>query len=1593
MKQSIVFFDTEISVQDKRIHDIGAVKENAVFHSLSVKDFCDFFQDADFLCGHNIIHHDLTYLSENKDFSINFTAIDTLYLSPLMFPMRPYHALLKDDKLQSDEMNNPVNDSIKAKDLFYDECDAFLSLNNNFKKILCGLLYKHEEFKGFFDYMDFKPENEDLSDIIKKDFKGRICSNSDINALIQNNPIELAYSLSLINTNDSHSITPPWLTINLPKIENVLKTLCNTPCAEGCPYCRNRLDVHRSLKEFFGYDEFRTYNGEPLQEKAAKAAVDGKSVLAVFPTGGGKSITFQLPALMAGKTVRGLTVVISPLQSLMKDQVDNLHNIGITEAVTVNGLLDPIERANSLQQVANGSAMLLYISPEQLRSRTIEKILMSRNIARFVIDEAHCFSSWGQDFRVDYLYIGDFIRQLQDMKQLQTPIPVSCFTATAKQKVISDISKYFKKNLGLDLEIYASSAARANLRYTVLYKENDEEKYNELRRLIEAKNCPTIVYVSRTRRTREIAERLTSDGFPAKPFNGKMEPNEKIANQEAFIRNEIKVIVATSAFGMGVDKKDVKLVVHFDISDSLENYVQEAGRAGRDPNIQADCYVLFNNGDLDKHFLLLNQTKLSINEIQQVWRAIKNLTKFRSTVCSSPLEIARAAGWDDSVNDIETRVKTAISALETAGYIKRGRNVPRVYATSIIAKNMSEAVSSIDRSALFSEKEKKAAKLIIKSLISSRSIANAENGEAESRVDYIADTLGLTKEEVINSINLMRQENILEDSMDMSAYIYASDTENKSTLLFRRFVKLETFLLSQMTDEGCEFNLKEINEKAIEEGVATSNIKNIRTIIYYLTIKNYIAKPESGGYNTIKITLSTKHEKLMDKFRRRVDICYFILKQLYTLASKSSDNKGEKLVEFSLVGLFNDYKSAGILNKDISLSDIEDSLLYLSKIGALRIEGGFLVSYNGMEIKRLVKDNKIRYKREDYRLLNDFYKHKTKQIHIVGEYANLMVNDYNAALQLVQDYFQMDFNKFESKYFKGDRAKEIERNITPGKYNQLFNSLSAMQTDIINNSSSKYIVVAAGPGSGKTRVLVHKLASLLTMENVKHEQLLMLTFSRAAATEFKKRLIDLIGNAANFIEIKTFHSYCFDLLGKIGSLDGSEDIVKNAAEMIENGEVEQGRITKNVLVIDEAQDMDKNEFALVRALMEQNDDMRIIAVGDDDQNIYEFRGSDSKYLRTLIDKYGAVKYEMTDNYRSSRSVIALANAFVENIHNRMKSMPINAVTDEEGTVIITHHRYRNMFEALVNQLTETRCNGKICVLTNKNNEALQIAGMLNERGIHAKLIQSAERFRLYNLAEIRFLLKTIDNSLTGPVISDKSWENAKHQLTETYADSTCLENCLNLMRDFESINRTKYHSDFLQFIMESNYEDFYTDNMEDVYVSTIHKAKGREFDYVYMLLNGNEAESDEEYRKLYVGMTRAKRNLYIHTNTEIFDHYTFPEVVHLNDPNRYNAPETISIPLTYKDVVLNFFKDKKRLILKLRSGQNLTVNYPFLSAEIDRKQVNVAKFSQKFYKQLDEFNRKGYTPVAAKVQFIAAWKGDNDPNETAVLLSEMVLKK
>lgn len=1597
MEKMIVFIDSEID-SDGRIADLGAVCENgAGFHSSSAEAFSEFIADAEFICGHNVIHHDMKYILPVLKNPVSAGYIDTLYLSPLLFPERPYHALIKDDKLLSDELNNPLNDAVKAQRLFRDEVNAFMALDERIRKIYFALLGSVEEFKGFFEYLGHNGGSEDIVDLIRETYRGKICDNADLEIFIRQRPAELAYTLALIGTEDYHSVTPPWLIHNFPNIENIVKLLCNTHCKYGCPYCRSMLDIHKKLKEFFGFDEFRTFDNEPLQERAAQAAVDGKSLLAVFPTSGGKSVTFQLPALVAGQTERGLTVVISPLQSLMKDQVDNLSEKGLADAVTVNGLLSPIERTEALERVSSGLATIIYISPEQLRSRTIERLLLSRNVVRFVIDEAHCFSAWGQDFRVDYLYIGDFIREYCNKKGI-CPIPVSCFTATAKQKVISDIRDYFKEKLGFDLELFASSAARKNLRYSVIYRNNDAEKYSMLRQLIERKDCPTIVYVSRTRRTSELAEKLTKDGFPALPYNGKMESSEKVANQDAFMSGEIGIIVATSAFGMGVDKKDVGLVIHYDISDSLENYVQEAGRAGRDPMLNAECYVLFNNDDLDKHFTLLNQTKLSIGDIQRVWSAMKGMTKYRPTVCCSALEIARAAGWDDSKKDVETRVKTAISALEQAGYIKRGHNVPHVYATGILAKNTEEARKKIERSGLFTEKETAQSMRIITCLISERSRSDDAN-DAESRVDYLADKLYMDKKDVIGCVTLMRQAGVLADSMDMSAFIYSGDNENRALRILENNTKLERFLLEQLSDEEKEYNLKQLNEAAENDGIKFSNVRRITTLLYFLTIKEYITKERRGSDNVV-ITPKQPVSELKSRFEKRCEIARFIVKTLYSESQNSvrtESSKNTALVEFSVVGLYNDYIAEPHLDmslNEVTLTDVQDALLYLSKIDSMKLEGGFFVLYNGMELKRLILDNKIRYKNDDYRSLESYYKHKIQQIHIVGEYANLMVKDYDSALQFVQDYFQMDFNGFIAKYFKGERAIEITRNISPEKYHQLVDELSDVQRQIISDTQSKYIVVAAGPGSGKTRVLVHKLVSLMMLEDAKHEQLLMLTFSRAAATEFKKRLMALIGNAANFIEIKTFHSYCFDLLGKIGSLEGAGEVIPKAVEMINSGEVEIGRIAKSVLVIDEAQDMDGHEYALVRALMSRNEDMRVIAVGDDDQNIYQFRNSDSKYMKSFITELGAAQYELIDNYRSRKNIVSLANEFANTIKNRMKTTPIHAVSGENGNVLIVRHKSENLVEPVVNNVIETYIDGKACVLTSTNDEALQVCTLLNKRGIRARLIQSLGDFKLRDLAEVRYFLKKIDDRLQTAVVSRELWEYAKSELNRKYGDSACIEICNNMIADYEKTKGYSiYRTDLEEFIGESQYDDFYPDELDAVYVSTIHKAKGREFDNVYMMLNKVCPDGGEQSRKLYVGITRAKSNLYIHCNGNVFDGCNIPDVEKTTDDKNYTEPCEIALMLAHTDFYLNHFKRNKNIIFGMRSGMHLSVNDNALTAELNGRVVRAAVFSRKLLNDIEAYGRKGYVPYDAVIKFIVAWKCNDDGKYYPVPLVDLFFRR
>lgn len=1597
--KTIAFIDLEIESTKGKIVDIGGISANgSAIHTRSLSQLTSFLSKTQFIGGHNLFSHDLHYIQrELAAAGIDHTsAIDTLVLSPLLFPKQPYHALVKDDKLQTDDVNNPLNDSMKARDLFFAEVDAFNQLDETFRKILFLLLKDQMEFGAFFRYMDYSVQSLNPEVLIREQFHTHICLHANLERLIANNPVELAYCLALIHADDPFSITPRWVLRTYPEVERIIYLLRNNACLVGCRYCNDKLDIHKALKRFFGFDAYRTFEGEALQEKAVQAAVNQKSILAIFPTGGGKSITFQVPALISGETTKGLTVVISPLQSLMKDQVDNLEKHGITTAVTINGLLDPIERAEALERVENGSAHLLYISPESLRSKTIENLILSRKIARFVIDEAHCFSAWGQDFRVDYLYIGDFIRAIQEQKNLDEHIPVSCFTATAKLKVIEDIRDYFKKKLSLHLEVYRSGAGRTNLRYQVISKQG-EEKYNTLRDLIDQKSCPTIVYVSRTKRAYDLAERLNKDGYLARPYHGKMDAKEKSANQRAFIDGDVPIMVATSAFGMGVDKKDVQLVIHYDISDSLENYVQEAGRAGRDETIAAECFVLYNDDDLGRHFALLNQTRLSIKEIQQVWRAIKQETRqFRQTLCSSALEIARKSGWDDNVMGMETRVTTAIAALEEAGYVKRGQNSPRIYANSILAKNAQEAIDKINASERFHDSQKITATRIIKKLLSSKSRKHATGEEAESRIDYISDHLGIVREEVIHIIQLLREENILADSKDLTAFIKKGERKNRSLQVVDEYGMLEQFLLSQIEEQEKTLNLKELNEKAELSGCLAVNPARIKTIFIFWSIKNWARNKVLYGSKSLMTAVAVQPvASLQEKMKTRHELSKFIVSYLYELSLEDAHPeamKDEVLVEFSILGIKEAFENHFALFKTaVSTADVEDALFYLARIDALKIDGGFMVVHNRLTVERLEQDNKRRFKNEDYQKLEEFYSNKVQQIHIVGEYAQKMLDDYKGALQFVDDYFKLNYSSFLQKYFKGSRESEIKRNITPAKFRQLFGELSPAQLDIIKDNQSKHIVVAAGPGSGKTKLLVHKLASLLLMEDVKHEQLLMLTFSRASASEFKKRLIELVGNVALYVDVKTFHSYCFDILGKVGSIEKSDKIIREATERIRQGAVEVKEVTRTVLVIDEAQDMNAEEFSLIEALMEQNEDMRIIAVGDDDQNIYEFRGANAAHLVDLVKTRHATKYELVHNYRSKSNLVEFTNRFVAKIANRLKQTPIIAHDTANGKIKLARYTTGNLIPPLVQDVQDTELTGTTCVLTKTNEEALQLTGLLSSKGLNARLIQTNDSFDLYNLHELRCFFGELANLQCVTTISDDAWQIALQRLNIHFHRSTKLNLCIKLLQDFAVTNpKIRYQSDLEVFVRESKLEHLYDDSHDTILVSTIHKAKGKEFENVFLLLDNLDARQDETKRQLYVGMTRAKANLFIHTNGGFLDDIEVSGLEACSIAQAYEAPNEILIHLSYRDVHLGYFAYVQHRISDLVSGDILHTG---AEGCMNTRGEQVLKFSKAFQDRLNGLKKNGFVCEQACVDFIVYWKKEDAEEEVRVILPELYFRR
>ncbi|MDT7042003.1 DNA helicase RecQ [Candidatus Nitronereus thalassa] len=372
----------------------------------------------------------------------------------------------------------------------------------------------------------------------------------------------------------------------------------------------NQTPLLRLLKEHFGFLSFR-----PLQEEIIRDALAGRDVVALLPTGGGKSLCFQLPALARS----GLTVVVSPLIALMKDQVDALQANGIA-ATCLNSSLTMEETRTRLQGLQQGTFQLLYIAPERLMLPGFLNDLQGWNVNLLTIDEAHCISEWGHDFRPEY-------RRLVELRERFPSIPMMALTATATERVHQDILALLKLR---DSASYVASFNRPNLTYRVLAKINPTEQVLSFLRTQDQESG--IIYCQSRKTTELLAERLQANSIKAQPYHAGLTAKERTRHQELFLRDEVQVICATIAFGMGINKPNVRFVIHYDLPKNLESYYQETGRAGRD-GLPSECLLLFSAGDAVKQQHFINE-KPSLEEQQIARTQLQQMVQYaEGTTC------------------------------------------------------------------------------------------------------------------------------------------------------------------------------------------------------------------------------------------------------------------------------------------------------------------------------------------------------------------------------------------------------------------------------------------------------------------------------------------------------------------------------------------------------------------------------------------------------------------------------------------------------------------------------------------------------------------------------------------------------------------------------------------------------------------------------------------------------------------------------------------------------------------------------------------------------------------------------------------------
>ena len=1104
---------------------------------------------------------------------------------------------------------------------------------------------------------------------------------------------ELAYALAWISVSGGNSVMPPWVRHQFPEAGHLVRRLRDTSCDDAaCNWCRDRHDAGKELARWFGFDDFRQKPtddaGRSIQQSIVEASMARQHVLGILPTGSGKSLCYQLPALSRYDKTGALTVVISPLVALMADQVAGLEAQGIGCCATINGLLSMPERADALDRVRLGDAGIVLIAPEQFRSVSFRRALEQREIGAWVLDEAHCLSKWGHDFRPDYRYVARFIRE----KAGKQPVPpVLCLTATAKPDVKAEIVDYFRDELNIELKIFDGGAQRTNLEFVVV-QTTGGEKYANIHQIITA-DLPTdepsgaIVYCATRQQTEEIAEFLQAKEMAAGHFHAGLPPETKKHVQQNFIRGDLRVIATTNAFGMGIDKPNVRLVIHADIPGSLENYLQEAGRAGRDQQT-ARCVLLYTPEDVEHQFGMSAYSRLTRREIHGVLRALRNLDRKKrmggevvATAGEILLEDEDKAFERDSATD-DNRVRTAVAWLEEAVLLSREENHVRVFPSSLRVRSKEEARAKLEKTRI-RDAYRRQLLTIVERLI------EADPDEGISTDELMAAS-GLTPERVRGALYDLEQLGIASNDAVLTAFVHTG-VERSSRKRYDEAAALEGALIDILREtapdmdkgESSMLHLRLATQRLKEEGHTSALPERLWRIVRSIAADGR-GEGSGGGSlgvrghdgETVQVTLQREWNALEETATLRREAAVRLLEHL--LVSLPPGSRGtDLLAETTLGKLLMAVKSDQILMSRVKnpVKLMERALLWLHEQEVVQLNKGLAVFRSAMTIH--LKPERCGFAQADFASLKLHYDEQILQIHVMAEFAQQGLGSMADALRLAMDYFVLSRDDFLRRWLP-DRGREISRQTTPESWRTIVESLrNPIQRRIVaDDREQTNVLVLAGPGSGKTRVLVHRIAYLVRAKRENPRGILALAYNRHAAVEIRRRLAELIGDDARGVMVFTCHALAMRLVGAsfAGRANFVDDedfqaILRDAAALLrgeglppDEADEYRGRLLAGFrwILVDEYQDIGADQYELIsalagRTLADEYDRLSLFAVGDDDQNIYAFSGASVEFIRRFETDYGAKPTFLTDNYRSTAHIIAAANAVIAPARQRMKA--------------------------------------------------------------------------------------------------------------------------------------------------------------------------------------------------------------------------------------------------------------------------------------------------------------------------------------------------